>query len=98
MLPIRILLGMTAMLDDVDRTLFDTGEFAVRVAAADELRAAAGDPGWAAEMPRSFVDRALARGDECAGIFDGKRLVSIGWYSRTPTPISSSLVLHFDPA
>jgi hypothetical protein len=97
-LPIRILLGMTAVLDDVDRTLFDTSGFAVRLAADDELRAAAGEPEWAAEMPRSFVDQALARGDECVGIFDGKRLVSIGWYARTPTPISPSLVLHFDAA
>src|ERR1041385_4124983 len=72
-LPIRILLGMTAVLDDVDRTLFDTSGFAVRLAADDELRAAAGEPEWAAEMPRSFVDQALARGDGCVGIFDGQR-------------------------
>ncbi|MDB4969842.1 MAG: Acetyltransferase family protein [Myxococcales bacterium] len=97
-LPIRILKGMTAVLDDVDRTLFDTGGFAVRVAGADELRAAAAEVDWAKEMPRSFVDHALGRGDECVGIFDGDALVSIGWYARSATSISDSLMLHFDPA
>ncbi|MGZ3437911.1 MAG: GNAT family N-acetyltransferase [Polyangia bacterium] len=97
-LPIRIFKGMTAVLEDVDRTLFDSGGFAVRIASGDELRAAAAEPEWAKEMPRAFVDQALARGDDCVGIFDGKKLVSIGWYSRTPTPISPSLTLHFDAA
>jgi hypothetical protein len=97
-LPMRIYKGMTAVLDDVDRTLFDSGGFRVAIAAGEELRAAAGEPAWAEEMPRAFVDRALGRGDECVGIFDGGRLVSIGWYARTPTPISQTLTLHFDPA
>lgn len=97
-LPLRILKGMTAVLDDVDRTLFDSGGFAVRIAGADELRAAAAQPAWTSEMSRAFVDHALDRGDECVGIFDGGALVSIGWYARIPTPISDSLVLHFDPA
>ncbi|MCU1282484.1 MAG: Acetyltransferase family protein [bacterium] len=98
LVPLRIFKGMTAVVDDVDRTLFDTGGFAVRIAGGDELRAAAAQPEWATEMPRSFVDHALERRDECAGIFDGDKLVSIGWYSRVPTTISDSLVLHFDPA
>ncbi len=97
-LPIRIFKGMTAVLDGVDRTLFDRGGFGVRIASAEELHAAAAQPAWANEMPRSFVDRALGRGDECVGIFDGDALVSIGWYSRSQTPISDTLVLHFDSA
>ena len=98
LVPIRIFKGMTVVLGDVDRTLFDHGGFAVRIASFDELRAAAAQPAWAEEMPLAFVDRAAARGDECVGIFDGDALVSIGWYSRTPTPLSGALVLHFDPA
>jgi hypothetical protein len=98
LVPIRIFKGMTAVLDDVDRTLFDTGGFAVRIASFDELRAAAAQPAWATEMSLSFLDGAAARGDECVGIFDGDALVSIGWYARKPTPVSESLVLHFDPA
>jgi hypothetical protein len=96
--PLRILKVMTAVLDDVDRTLFDTGGFAVRIAGADELRAAAATRDWSTEMPPAFLDRAFARGDECVGIFDGDKLVSVGWYARTPTPVTDSLVLHFDPA
>jgi hypothetical protein len=96
--PLRIFKGMTALLDDVDRTLFDCGGFAVRLAGADELRAAAATRPWAEEMAPAFVERALERGDECVGIFDGDALVSIGWYARRPTPVSASLVLHFDPA
>jgi hypothetical protein len=98
LVPIRIFKGMTAVLEDVDHTLFDTGSFAVRIASFAELRAAAAQPMWATEMPLSFLDRAAARGDECVGIFDGEALVSIGWYARKPTPVSDSLVLHFDPA
>jgi hypothetical protein len=97
-LPLRIFKGMTAVLDDVDRSLFDTGGFAVRIAGADELRAAAATPAWTEEMAPTFVERALERRDECVGIFDGGKLVSIGWYARTPTPISGTLTLCFDPA
>ena len=96
--PLRIFKGMTAILDDVDRSLFETGGFAVRIAGFDELRAAAAQPAWSTELSPAFLDRAAARGDECVGIFDGDALVSMGWYARTPTPLSDSLVLHFDSA
>src|SRR5256885_4525514 len=55
-------------------------------------------PIWAGEMSRAFVDQALAKGDECVGIFDGDMLTSIGWYARTPTPVTDSLSLRFDPS
>ena len=97
-LPLRIFKGMTAVLDDVDRTLFDRAGFAVRIAGAAELRAATARPEWAGEMSRAFVDQALAKGDECVGIFDGDALTSIGWYARTPTPVTDSLSLRFDPS
>jgi hypothetical protein len=96
-LPLRIFKGMTAVLEDVDRSLFDAGGFVVRIARADELRAASAEPPWAEEMPLEFVDRALTRGDECVGIFDGGRLVSMGWYARRSTPVSPTLTLLFDP-
>ncbi len=98
-LPLRILKGMTAVMADVDRRLFDTGGFTVRIASPAELRAAAPMRPWDVEMSPAFVERALARGDECVVIFDGDLLVSIGWYARGPTtPISDSLALAFDPA
>jgi hypothetical protein len=95
---------MTAVVDDVDRTLFDTGGFTVRLGTPAELRAAAATPAWNVEMSPAFVEKALARGDECVAIFDpaatdGDALCSIGWYARRPpTPISESLALAFDPA
>jgi hypothetical protein len=42
------------------------------------------------------VEEALAKGDECFGIFKGPELASYGWYSRKPTTIEPGLVLHFD--
>jgi hypothetical protein len=96
-LPVRILKGMTAVMDDVDHKLFDTGGFGVRFSSPAELRAAAATPAWGAEMPPAFVERALARGDECVGIFDGATMVSSGWYARGTTPISDSFALAFAP-
>lgn len=49
------------------------------------------------DMTQEFAEEALARGDECFALFDGRRLASYGWYSRRPTRISDGLVLHFDP-
>jgi hypothetical protein len=96
-LPLRILKGMTAVMADVDRRLLDTGGFAVRTGSPAELRAAAATPAWSTEMSPAFVERALARGDECVAIFDGDALVSSGWYARGPTPITDSLTLTFAP-
>jgi ribosomal protein S18 acetylase RimI-like enzyme len=47
-------------------------------------------------LSQSFLDEALAKGDECYGILDGDRLASFGWYSVEPTMISDDLRLHFD--
>lgn len=45
-----------------------------------------------------FVDQALARGDQCFAICDGRIPVSYGWYSFRPAPIGlPGFVLHFDP-
>ena len=51
-----------------------------------------------AGMSRELALDALDRGDRCFSLFDGARMVSFGWYARRPTPITSGLVLHFDPA
>src|ERR1051326_7011090 len=59
-----------------------------------------------AELPKPFLDRALAKGDECYGFFDGDALVSYGWYSHKPTEMKrpdlgrfhppGRLLIHFD--
>jgi hypothetical protein len=49
------------------------------------------------ELAPSFVDDALAKGDECYGILVGDQLASYGWYSRRPTRIDPpALMLHFN--
>jgi hypothetical protein len=49
------------------------------------------------QLSREFVESALAKGDECYGIFDGTALASYGWYSRKPTLMENNeLRLHFD--
>ncbi|HEY2383160.1 MAG TPA: GNAT family acetyltransferase [Terriglobia bacterium] len=50
------------------------------------------------ELRPDFVRYALAKGDECYGIFEGDQLANYGWYSRKPTLMDNEeLFLHFDP-
>ncbi len=61
------------------------------------LRRFGADP--ANELPSSFLDDALARGDECYGILEGESLAAYGWYARRPTRIEPpELVLRFSDA
>jgi hypothetical protein len=94
--PFQVLKGMTATVDEIDRTLLDAGGLEARFVTHDELVAATAVPEIAEEMGADFVDQAVTRGDECFGIFDGPRLVSLGWYSNQPTQLSDTLTLHFD--
>ena len=62
---------------------------------AQELREYTRDPDT--ELSASFLDQALARGDECYAIRDGQTLAAYGWYSFGGTPIGiGDLVLSFD--
>jgi len=49
-------------------------------------------------MPGSddFLHNALQRGDECYSVFYNDRLISYGWYSRSPNPIDPNLTLYFN--
>lgn len=49
----------------------------------DRLRILALDP--ENELPKTFLDEALAKGDECYGFLDGEALAAYGWYSNKPT-------------
>jgi hypothetical protein len=98
LVPFQVLKGMTATVDEIDRTLLDAGRLEARFATHDELSAAMAVPEIAEEMTGDFIEQALARGDECFGIFDGPQLVSLGWYSNQPTRLSEALTLHFDRA
>ncbi|HZI21066.1 MAG TPA: hypothetical protein VFD76_01070 [Gemmatimonadales bacterium] len=48
------------------------------------------------EMPPSFVDDALGKGDECYAIAAGDQVVAFGWYAHTPTRLSDDLRVYFD--
>ena len=94
----QVLKGMIATADDIDKKFRDAGGLQTRFATREELMTAAANPEIAAEMTTQFIDEAIERGDECYGIFDGSKLVSYGWYSNTPTQLTSRLMLHFDRA
>jgi hypothetical protein len=60
------------------------------------LRAFADDP--ANDLSPKFVERALARGDQCFAILDGDALASYSWYAVRPTGVDlPGLLLHFQP-
>jgi hypothetical protein len=98
LVPFQVLKGMTATVDEIDQSLLDAGGLQTRFVTRAELRAAASVAEVADEMSLDFIDEAIAHGDECFGIFDGRELVSFGWYSNQPTQISDSLTLCFDRA
>lgn len=96
LVPFQVLKGMIATADGIDQTLLDAGGLQTRFVTRDELLAAASIAEVAEEMSVEFIDQASGRGDECFGIFDGRDLVSFGWYSNQPTQISDNLTLCFD--
>ena len=98
LVPFHVLKGMIATAEGIDKTLLDAGGLLTRFATREELLAAASNPEVAAEMSVEFVHQAIDKGDDCYGIFDGPRLVSLGWYSNQPTQLSDTLTLHFDRA
>jgi hypothetical protein len=60
----------------------------------DRLRELANDP--ESELPETFLDEALAKGDECYGFLDGDALAAYGWYSNKPTESAwPDLMIHF---
>lgn len=96
--PFQILKGMTAVVDDIEPSMFEAGRFRLRFASPEEVLRTALDPEVAAEMSVEFARGALDRGDECYAVFDGDRMVSFGWYSTRPTPVADDVLLHFDPS
>jgi RimJ/RimL family protein N-acetyltransferase len=95
---LSVLHGMTVVVADVARARFDTDGIVTRIARPNELWAAVGRPEWRGGLSPGQIEEAFAKGDECVGCFDGRALVSVGWYARTPTRVSGSLTLDFDPA
>lgn len=96
--PFQILKGMTAVVEDIDPSMLGPGRYELRFASPDEVLRATEEPEVAAEMSPEFARDAIARGDECYGVFEGERMVSFGWYSTRATAVADDVLLHFDPA
>jgi ribosomal protein S18 acetylase RimI-like enzyme len=91
--PFKILVGIVA--DAVDPAFAGVPDgYVGRFLSRDELLACAEDS--ESELRPDFVDRALARGDQCFALLRGESLAAYGWYARAPTPIDPpDLVLGF---
>jgi hypothetical protein len=94
---VRVLRGMTAELSDVNRDLLSSGDFTARFLDPDTVGRAFAEPEWRHEYSPAWIEAALSKGDRCFGVFDGPVLASVGWYATTPTPVTDTLSLHFDP-
>ena len=96
-MPLQILRGMTAQLQDVnDPAFFEAPGFEARFVGEDELEVYARQRQH--DFTMEFLREARARGDRCYALFDGANLAAYGWYSSLPTPIDDHFLLHFDPS
>lgn len=66
-----------------------------RIASVEELTAAARDP--ANDMSAEWLKGAIRRGEICAAVFEGKKLLSYTWRAFGPTPHEHGLEVQFDP-
>lgn len=63
---------------------------------APRLRTLSTDP--VNELDTSFLDGALAKGDECYGFFAGDALAAYGWYTKASHAVKSTdFAITFDP-
>jgi hypothetical protein len=76
--------------------LADVPGFAYRLLDRESCRKLANDPIY--DLPESFLDRALANGDECYAFMQEDVVASYGWYSDKPGIISDQLQFYYDDA
>jgi hypothetical protein len=69
----------------------ETPNYELRIATDTEVMRALQDD--TNVMSPEFVQQALLRGDTCVAAFAGDRVVSYGWCSAGPTPISDNVFL-----
>ncbi len=97
MVPLRIMKTVRLTLDSLDRTYLTLpGELSSGFLDSERLAELAKDEGY--DLDQEFLRGAAKKGDRCYAIFDGDKVASYGWYSRAPTHIDASLLIHFDPA
>lgn len=82
--------------DGVNRSLIKGQDDRWKFLSREEIeRFSRSDP--ALGLDGEFLTQAFARGDRCYGVVQDGVLVSYGWYSRQPTPISEHLTVQFNP-
>jgi hypothetical protein len=93
---LRPILFMRLRLEDLDPSaLQPESPLECRFLTRAEIEHYAADP--ANRMPRKFLDRALAKGDECFAMLDGETLASFCWCTTRPTQLGLRARIHFDP-
>ncbi|MEM1370012.1 MAG: GNAT family N-acetyltransferase [Cyanobacteria bacterium P01_H01_bin.15] len=91
----KTLQGMTLTMQSLDDEYLKLDpRFESRFLSSDELLAYVKDESF--DMDEHFIKSAIARKDTCFGIIESGQLVSYGWYSTIPTPMSDDLQLYFD--
>ncbi len=91
---LRLLLAMQFTEQTLERSLLAPRRpYQCRFLSPQEILEFARDPHNL--LPRRFVTRALAAGDECYAILDGGVLASFGWYARRPSPLLGELLVRF---
>jgi hypothetical protein len=89
---LNILRGMS--IEKVDPSFLELNEkYEGRFLTCAELMEYCQRPDY--ELPEESVNKALAKGDECYAILDGKSLASYGWYTNDKTIVSDELDLTF---
>jgi hypothetical protein len=93
---LRMLRCLELRLPDVAADLMQIpAGFSGRFVSKAELLQLAAKPEY--DLERDWIERTMARGDRCYGLFEGDRLASYGWYSKQPTNLSEDLAFAFDP-
>ena len=92
---LRILDIMTLDFDDLASPRMPTRPFLSGFVQGPRLQELTADKSYG--MSPAFLERALAKGDRCFGVFCDGKMISYVWYSDTQTWISHEMAVSFSP-
>jgi len=95
-IPFRILVVVTHSIDGVNPIVRQNidGLDARFLTPQDVRNFARDEDGW---YSPAFACQALAMGDQCLGVIEGRQLLSYCWYSSGPTPAFDEIVVTVGP-
>jgi len=88
----KILKGIKLTVSDLRLKQNENFDYLYKWATEEELKTFYADMAGGID----FLRQAFQRGDHCYAIFDNKKLINYGWYSKCPTPLSKNLTIYFD--